>query len=75
MSQVEVYADDYELIETRRFGTNLIQLIYDKDTHGYYLHHRRQGKLLLYEFVSDQFEKAITCFQNFIKDAKYVFGE
>ena len=71
---MEVYADSCELIETRRFGTNLVQLIYDRNAKGYFLHHRRQGKLLLYEFVSDQLDRAVTCFQNFVKDANYVFG-
>jgi len=67
--------NDCTLVLTQRHGTNLIQLIYDKYTKGYYLHHRRRGKQILYEFVSDTLPDAQTAYHNYARDALTVFRE
>jgi hypothetical protein len=40
------------LVITRRHGTDLCQLICDNERDGYYIHHRKSGKLVCYDWAA-----------------------
>jgi hypothetical protein len=50
---------------TRRKGTNIVQLIADNDLDGYYIHHRKQGKLICYDFVGKEVNEAIAKYEEY----------
>lgn len=53
------------LVMTRRKGTNIVQLIADNDLDGYYIHHRKQGKLICYDFVGKEVNEAIAKYEEY----------
>ena len=57
------------LVITRRRGTNLVQLIADNDLDGYYIHHRKQGKLVCYDFVGREVNEAIAKYEEYYSTA------
>ncbi len=64
---MEVAGDSQILVYSLRKGTDLIQLICDNDANGYFLHHRRQGKLISYEWVADNLGEATDEFQKYLE--------
>ena len=63
---MEVYGSGKNvLVITRRNGTNLVQLICDNELNGYYLHHRRSGKLVKYDYIADEINDAIAKYEEY----------
>lgn len=62
---MEVAGGDQILVYSLRKGTDLIQLICDNDANGYFLHHRRQGELITYEWVADNLGEATDAYQKY----------
>jgi hypothetical protein len=46
------------LVISRRKAGQIIQLIADNDLNGYYIHHRKSGKLVAYDFVGTELSAA-----------------
>jgi len=68
METIHEYPQDKsQLMSSIRYGTNLIQLIYDPDTKGYYIHHREQGKLINYDYITDNQEDACNLYQEYLQ--------
>ena len=70
---IEVAAPEQKLVLSQRFGTNLVQLIWDVETKAYYLHYCHHGKQLLYEFVSDDLDEAIFIYNDYLQNSRKVF--
>ncbi len=64
---MEVAGGDQILVYSLRNGTDLLQLICDNDVNGYFIHHRRQGKLIAYDYVADNLGEATDEFQKYLK--------
>ena len=63
---MEVAGDDLILVYTLRRGTDLLQLICDNDENAYYIHHRRQGKLVCCEWAADNLGDATYAFREYL---------
>ncbi len=64
---MEVAGGDQILVYSLRKGTDLIQLICDNDANGYFLHHRKQGKLVCYDYIADNLGEATDEFQKYLE--------
>lgn len=64
---MEVAGGDQILVYSLRKGTDLIQLICDNDENAYYIHHRRQGELVTYEWAADNLGEATDEFQKYLE--------
>ena len=59
--------DRAELMASKRNGTNLVQLIYDPDSRGFYVHHREHGKLVCYDFIANNTEDACYLYEEYLQ--------
>ena len=64
---MEVAGGDQILVFTLRRGTDLLQLICDNDENAYYIHHRRQGELVCYDYIADNLGEATDEFQKYLE--------
>jgi hypothetical protein len=62
---VEVAGGTNVLVITRRKPGQIVQLIADNDLNGYYIHHRKSGKLVAYEFVGREVNAAIAEYEQY----------
>lgn len=62
---MEVVSGKSVLVITRRKAGQIIQLICDNDLGGYYIHHRKYGKLIAYEFVGKGINSAIAEYEEY----------
>lgn len=63
---MEVAGDTSTLVYSIRKGSNIIQLVHDKETKGYYLHHRNRGKLVRCDYVADNISDASKEHQDYV---------
>jgi hypothetical protein len=64
---MEVAGGDQILVYSLRKGTDLLQLICDNDENAYYIHHRRSGELVCYDYIADNLGEATDEFQKYLE--------
>ena len=64
---MEVAGGDQILVFTLRRWTDLLQLICDNDENAYYIHHRRSGELVTYEWAADNLGEATDAYQKYLE--------
>ena len=62
---MEVAGGNNVLVISRRKAGQIVQLICDNDLSGYYIHHRRSGKLVAYDFVGREVNAAIAEYEQY----------
>jgi hypothetical protein len=64
---MEVVGGNSILVCTLRKGTDLLQLVLNEDENAYYIHHRRQGELVCYDYIADNLGEATDEFQKYLE--------
>ena len=64
---MEVAGGDQILVYSLRKGTDLLQLVLNEDENAYYIHHRRSGELVTYEWAADNLGEATDAYQAYLE--------
>jgi hypothetical protein len=65
---MEVAGGQYQLVRIRLIGSNLMQLLYDTETRGYYYQHHRNGSKIGFEYAGCEESTAIIGFEGWVQE-------